>query len=294
MPGSRIDLDVLDPAGRAALEEHLRDMRRRGLRAPSVRQRLGRVVTFAASITPTPLLAATTTDLERWLDGHVTRGLGQATRVSYTANLRTFFAWCHRRGLIEHDPAAEIPLPRRPHGRPRPISEPDLALALATADTLVRAWLVLGAYCGLRAMEIALVRREDVLDDLDPPMLDVPEGKGGKPRKVPLPPEVLTELAPHLTGRRGRLWDTRDPDRPGYNVSILVNEHLRELGIARTCHSLRHRYGTRTYQLSQDLRLVQELMGHSSPTTTAVYTQFSQDRAAAVVAALGATLGGAR
>ncbi|WP_051737489.1 tyrosine-type recombinase/integrase [Pseudonocardia halophobica] len=288
----RFDRSILDAADRDALAEHIRDMKRRGLRPPTLRNREMRVLDLATHLAPRTLLQATTADIEQWLDAQVNRGLSQATRVSYTANIRSFYGWLARRGYLTEDPTREIPLPRRPHARPRPIPEADLELALTTADQRMRAWLVLGSYCGLRAMEIHQVRREDILDHLDPPILDIPEGKGGRPRKVPLPAEVLAELAPHMTGRRGRLWALdQQPDRPGYHVSILVNAHLRQLGIPHTCHSLRHRYGTRIYQLSRDLRLTQELLGHSSPATTQIYTQFSQDHAAAVVAHLGSLLG---
>ena len=59
-------------------------------------------------------------------------------------------------------------------------------------------------------------------------------------------------------------------------------------------HQLRHRYGTMAYQLSRDLRMVQEQMGHASTITTAGYTRPSAEAAARMVAAMdGLVVGGA-
>ncbi len=75
---------------------------------------------------------------------------------------------------------------------------------------------------------------------------------------------------------RGPLWRSRQGQPPSPNrVTILISEHFASLGLPYTAHNCRHRYGTRLYQLSGDLRMVQGVMGHSSPSTTALYTQWS-------------------
>src|SRR5262249_36894749 len=111
------------------------------------------------------------------------------------------------------------------------------------------------------------------------------EGKGGKPRYVPMPPIVVDALAPKLTG--GHLWPSSK--RPGPisagHVQKRTNSFLRSIGISQTLHTLRHRYGTQMYAVSGfDLRLTQEVMGHSSPSTTAMYVAVAA-RAGAEVAA---------
>jgi site-specific recombinase XerD len=65
-----------------------------------------------------------------------------------------------------------------------------------------------------------------------------------------------------------------------------LNTYLHSLGITSTAHSLRHRFATTIYEETRDLRLTQELMGHTSPETTAIYTQANHAGAAAAVAAL--------
>jgi integrase len=115
-------------------------------------------------------------------------------------------------------------------------------------------------------------------------------GKGGNQRTVPLHPKVREALSmlpaddglyviPRMDG-----WKDRHL-HPG-RISGMINEYLHEMGIPDTAHSLRHRFGTDFYRASKDIRLTQEIMGHSSPTTTATYAAADIDAAAAVMAAM--------
>jgi integrase/recombinase XerC len=171
---------------------------------------------------------------------------------------------------------------------PRPIPDDDLVLALEHAEPPVRAFLLLGAYQGLRAGEIGALAREEVLDAICPPMLLVRNGKGRKERLLPLHPAVATELACGAYPRSGPLFPgLRAHDgRAGWEVSHMVNAHLHALGITSTCHSLRHWFLTGVYRASNDLRLTQEMAGHSSPTTTAAYAAWSPGKAVPVVTGL--------
>src|SRR5258707_1070462 len=93
-------------------------------------------------------------------------------------------------------PAAGLPVPSPPRGIPRPVSEEDLAAALACADERVRPWLVLAGWAGFRAKEIALLRRESVLDTAVPPVLLVAANptKGRRGRRGPTSPFVMRDL----------------------------------------------------------------------------------------------------
>lgn len=62
--------------------------------------------------------------------------------------------------------------------------------------------------------------------------------------------------------------------------------YLHGVGIEATMHQLRHWFATKTYRASKDIRVVQELLGHSSPTVTAVYAAFAPEDAVAAVRAL--------
>lgn len=99
---------------------------------------------------------------------------------------------------------------------------------------------------------------------------------------------VWTEIRVALP-RRGWVYPRRD-GRPGHisagSVSQLCNAHLSACGLQETMHQLRHRFGTATYAATRDLRVVQELLGHGSPATTAIYTAHSNPDAVRAVNAI--------
>lgn len=171
------------------------------------------------------------------------------------------------------------------------MTEADLEHALARAPLRIRVWIELAAYGGARACEIARLERRDVLDQLAPPGV-VLHGKGGKTRVVPLAGRTLADL--HRLGMpvRGRLFRGQG-GRPlgSRNVYESVNGFLHRQGIEPTMHSLRHRFATRLYPATgHNLRQVQELLGHASPATTAIYTLVDPSAAAPAVEAISRPL----
>lgn len=260
---------------------HLTWMRLRGLAPASITQRR-RTLSRLSRALPVPLLDATPDHLATWQAG---LRVSTPALANYTANVACFYRWAQDDGWRKDNPAARLPRPKVRRGIPRPIAEERLALAISQAPADVRCWLVLGAYAGLRAGEMSRLTRGDILDTATPPVLLV-QGKGGKQRIVPLSSRVLFELRAYGLPTRGMVFRRRDglPGAPTpARVSQLVNGYLHEMGITDTGHAARHRFGTRMYQRSRDLRLVQETLGHSDPATTAVYAAFAAEQAAKVV-----------
>lgn len=254
-----------DTTGDAAIKAHLRYCKRKGLRPRTITARhdaLIRLREWASA----PLLDLTREQVEDYLDTQE----HDKTRAVYLSHIRSFYRWAFDEEIIDRDPTRKVVGPKVPKGLPRPISETDLARALTTAtDPLVRAWLMLAAYAGLRACEIALLRGEHVVRG-DEPYLIVEEGKGGKGRTVGIPPILVRELDRWPT--TGWLWKVDGP----YHYEVVSRRacaHLRRQGISAGLHALRHRFATQTYRASgHDLRHTQEALGHASPTTTAIYT----------------------
>jgi len=221
-----------------------------------------------------PLLQITEEELLDWADGLVDR-LALATRAVYVSNVREFYSWCYAEHRIDRDPAANLPMPRAPRRTPRPISEEELVLAIDSAGVRVRLWLVLAALCGMRAGEIAHLKGENIRLGDDPPYILITHAKGNKERVVPLSPFAEAELRryPRLPSRGPVFWTLQDRPRPinPNAVSTICNRHLHALGIDDVFHQLRHRFGTQTQRAVRDLRVTQELMGHTTPATTAGY-----------------------
>lgn len=267
------DLALID-----AYELH---QRRRCLSPNTIDRRGYGLHAFSAYLAGRGLRTATRQDVEAFLDG---RAIGPNTRSWHLSNFACFYRWAVEEGYAPADPTARIQRPRVRRPLPRPMHDADLAMALELAGPRMRAWLCLAAYQGLRAAEIAALRREDVLDSATPPMLVVYKGKGDKARMLPLNRSVELALVAYGMPRTGWLWPGKHGGhlRPS-TVTKYIARYLHDLGIAATAHQGRHWAATRWYAMTHDLRLVQELLGHESLTTTAQYTRVVPSAAASVV-----------
>jgi integrase/recombinase XerC len=218
--------------------------------------------------------------LTRWLSNADWKA---ETRKSHRAAARTFYDWAVRTDRLSTSPADILDPVKIPRALPRPASRAALDAALQRADDQGRLMLMLGAYAGLRCMEIAAVRpHTDIADSI----LTV-RGKGGRDRRVPLHPLLAAEIGRELDRRRAGTTGTGfryrgDATPEGYlfpgqsgghiTTGPVVKRLSRLLGESLTAHQLRHRFASQAYAVDRDLRAVQELLGHSKPDTTARYT----------------------
>jgi integrase/recombinase XerC len=269
----------------SVVRAHLHHLELEGLAGGTVEARRRALLRLQAAI-GMPLLEAAAADLAAWRAGLT---IDPDSVAAYVSHARQFYEWAIGAGLLAGpNPAGELPVPRRPRRLPRPISERDMFAAVAGAPPRIRPWLVLAGWAGLRAKEIALLRRQLILDTARPPVLIVAADatKGRNERVVPLCAFVLGELLEAGMPASGWMFRRRD-GRPGPNspakVSQLANRYLHEAGIAATLHQCRHRFGTETYRARRDLRMLQELMGHQRPETTAGYVLVDAVDAAAVL-----------
>lgn len=276
--------DAPEPAARVSDDELLAALRleqeRRGVLASSVAARERRVRALMRWARPRNVLELTGPDIEGYLDE---LGIGLSARRGYLSHFHAFFSWAAAVGHLETlPPTAKITRPKQRIGVPRPIPDAELAEAVRRAPTdRIRQVLLLAAYQGLRAQEIAGLRGEDV--DRAQGLLRVRLGKGGKERILAMHPAVA-EALPDVDGPLFPLADGRPPQ--GHNISHVANAYLRALGTRGSLHSLRHWHASKLYQSTQDLLLVQKVLGHNSPVTTAGYAAFDSSRAGPAVAAL--------
>lgn len=266
--------------------QHLHWLALRRLSPDTIYQRRRNLTRLAAAL-PVPLLQATPELLARWQAALRT---GDATTCAYVSHVRSFYAWAAEEHLIGASPARRLAVPQRGRRLPRPIGEAQLLDALQYAPARIRPWLVLAAWAGLRAKEIALLRAECVLQHAPVPVLLIAADatKGRNERIVPMSGYVLAELRAAGIPAGGWMFARRDgrggPNSPNL-VSHLCNKWLHDCGFAATLHQLRHRFGTQAYRATRDLRAVQELLGHSHPSTTAGYAAY--ESAAALEAVTG-------
>jgi integrase/recombinase XerD len=133
--------------------------------------------------------------------------------------------------------------------------------------------------CGLRLREGTQLQ----VSDIDPQrmLVRVCQGKGGKDRYVPLAERTLELLRAYWQGTRPRPWlfPARHPQAPLPPTTLQKTFKLvvRQSGIAKdaSIHTLRHSYATHLLERGMSLRVIQELLGHKSPSTTARYTHLT-------------------
>ncbi|ORV83485.1 integrase [Mycobacterium interjectum] len=214
---------------------------------------------------------------ERLLAWFGTRTWSATTLKSHREAAVSFFRWAAKTGRIPTDFTADLPALRLPKAHPRPAPDDVWEEALAAAEPRVAVMLRLAAEAGLRRGEVAAVHARDVIDG---PSLLV-HGKGGKQRVVPL----SDDLAAAIRATDGWLFPSRKGD--GHLTAPEVGHLVTEVMPAGwTMHTLRHRFATRVYRGSRNIRAVQELLGHTSVLTTQRYTAVddSEIRAAAASA----------
>lgn len=206
------------------------------------------------------------------------------TTHSVRSTLRVFFRLLYELEHRRDDPARTLPPVKLPRALPRPCPDHAIITAYATVtDTRVGLAIRIATETGMRRAEVARLKPTDVEGRPGDYAVHV-IGKGGHERVVP----ITDELADQLLAIQAP-WVFPAP----YGGPI-TPQHLGKL-IARalpdqwTAHTLRHRFATVAYQTTSDLRAVQELLGHTSPVTTAIYTRVSDQamRRAAMAAAVG-------
>lgn len=225
---------------------------------------------------PTPA-SVTTEHLEAILAEH--QEWAPSTKKSVRGAWSCFFSWAYRTGVVPVNPVLALPRMNVPTTLPRPAPERVVRGALDGADHRLELMLMLAAFGGLRACEIARVHRDHLVEDLVGHSLHV-LGKGRKERFVPVAGDLLERLL-EVKGWAFPNSRTGDHITPGY-VSFLLSKGLPEKW---TAHTLRHRYATSVYAGTGDLFALMELLGHSRPETTMRYTKVPGVRVRAAAAA---------
>ena len=263
-------------------------MRRRNLAPTTMRRRRSTLMRAERWITANygvDLNAASPEMLEAWLDS---LKVSSVSRHHYRSDLASYYDWAVKHHHADEDPTRLVERPRLPRSLPRPITTDDLYAADRAAEPRMRAILRLGAYAGLRCAEIANLDRLDL--DLYGEQIVVRQGKGAKDRMVPMHPRVREALNQHGLPRAGWLFPTRNghPYAPASLSGMVSQWFTDELGMPWTLHNLRHWFATSVYAASgNDLRAVQDLLGHASVQTTQVYTAWNRESAKAAVLSIG-------
>ena len=218
-------------------------------------------------------------------------GMAKSTAARRAAALRSYFSLMHRRGVVPEDPAARLSSPTARGQLPELLGheeissmlEPNDAGGLDAVELRDLAVLELLYASGLRVAELCALDLGDL--DLGRGVVTV-TGKGSKQRQVPVHDLACAAVNAYVTTARAELATAETPPR-----AMFLNRRGKRLGVrdvrrildARAPvpthpHALRHSFATHLLDGGADLRVVQELLGHASLTTTQVYTHVSKER----------------
>ncbi len=211
------------------------------------------------------------------------RGCSRATSARKLAALRTFFRYLSREGVVRTNPARLLASPRQQRKIPSHLPEVDAAALVEVpgdgeSALLARAILELLYATGIRCSELVGLDVQEI--DFEARMIRV-LGKGRKERIVPFGRSAHNALLRYLPARAqrrprsGALLVNRSGGRlTDRYVRKLVAARVRQVAVQTRVspHTLRHSFATHLLERGADLRAIQELLGHSSLSTTQRYT----------------------
>jgi integrase/recombinase XerD len=239
------------------------------------------------------LLSAARHDLLRYLQQRAEQGASPRSSARLLSSIRRFYRYLLRERQISEDPSARIDAPKLGRALPKSLTEEEVERLLAAPDTSKsmglrdRAMLEVLYASGLRVSELV---------SLSLPQLNLQQGlvkvigKGNKERLVPLGEEALNWLERYLREARGLMLGTTQSDVlfPGKRKTAmtrqafwqLIKRYALQAQISKhlSPHTLRHAFATHLLNHGADLRVVQLLLGHSTLSTTQIYTHVARER----------------
>ena len=215
------------------------------------------------------------------------RKLAPTSVIRKVASLRGFFKWATSSGILEKNPAATLEQPKTPQRLPKVVSVKEIDEMLHNNLTpLEHVMMELLYSCGLRVSELVNLKLNDI--DLSSKYVRC-FGKGSKERIIPIGEQAKAMLKEY--------FPTRDLLIKKYNLTtknLLIKDnghfvtrqdvynfiHAQGKLIHKNIspHTLRHSFATHLLENGADLRVVQELIGHSDVSTTQLYTHISKKR----------------
>jgi integrase/recombinase XerD len=259
-------------------------------RAPRTAQSYGSDLEQLAAWLGAVPSSATKADLQAWLDEALLAGLAPSTLRRRAAAACVFYDYLTTCGVRPDNPARGLELPRTRRHLPRSLAQPAAARLVEAArgtrprELRDRALLELLYGAGLRVSEAARLHSHQV--DLELRQLTA-RGKGERERIVPIGRPAAKALRRYLLAGRPALERNRRPElflnQKGGPLSragmhLIVRRHAAAAGLdPRSVHPhlLRHSFATHLLEGGADLRVVQELLGHSDISTTQLYTHVS-------------------
>ncbi len=225
------------------------------------------------------------TDIRSYISARHRKGIGSTSLQRELSAQRSFFYFLIKKRLLEGNPAQHVQAPKQPRKLPKTMDVDQLtglleAGANSVLETRDLAMFELFYSSGLRLSELVALNREDL--DLEDSTLIVRSGKGGKSRVLPIGRKAKQAIRNWLNLRNqlakkdetAVFVNNRGKRLSNRSVQLRLGQWCKKKGIPNHVHPhmLRHSFASHLLESSQDLRAVQELLGHSNISTTQIYT----------------------
>jgi integrase/recombinase XerD len=220
-------------------------------------------------------------------------GLEAQSQARIISGLRAFYKYLMMEDLIKINPTELLAAPKLSRKLPDTLNAEEVNLLLGAIDMSTpegmrnRTMLEVLYGCGLRVSELVNLQISSLFLDVE--FIKV-IGKGDKERLVPIGGQAIKHIQLykdtvrcHLTVQKGE-EDILFLNRRGKKLSrvmvfLIIRDLAQKIGLTKTIspHTLRHSFATHLIDGGADLRAVQEMLGHSSITTTEIYTHLDSD-----------------
>lgn len=238
-------------------------------------------------ITKTTLANITSQDLRSWITKRKINNIGANSNARALSAVRNFYRYTKQRHQINNQFVFSIVMPKKKNNLPRALSH-DVIHEFLHSPTHESTWIekrdqaiILLLYgCGVRISEALSITLKNIKNDL----LYV-IGKGNKERVVPILPhskktiKEYIELCPYLIRPDQYLFiGARGKKMSRTNFAHRLQTLRRKTGLPEivTAHAFRHSFATHLLEQDVDIRIIQELLGHSSLSTTQNYTKINK------------------
>lgn len=230
-------------------------------------------------------------DLQNFLIFLYDFGLNEKSQARIISALKSFYKYLSIENLIEENPAYLLEQPKLERKIPDTLAFEEIQIIMESTDLSTdlgyrnRSILELLYSCGLRVSELINIKLSDLYLDVD--YIKV-IGKGNKERLIPIGSESKKYIENYISEYRKELKPLKEQflflNRRGNKLTrvmifYIVKEATLKAGIDKNVspHTFRHSFATHLVEGGADLRAVQEMLGHSSITTTEIYTHLNND-----------------
>ena len=225
------------------------------------------------------------TDIRSYMASRHRQGLSSTSLQRELSAIRSFFNFLLKNQLTDNNPGQYIKAPKNTRKLPKTLDVDQIKSLLeagtnSTIEIRDLAMFELFYSSGIRLSELAQLNLTDI--DLTDKSLIVRSGKGGKSRMLPIGSKAVVAINTWLehriksaTSTETALFISTRGTRLGQrSIELRLKQWCKKKGIAEHIHPhmLRHSFATHLLESSQDLRAVQELLGHSNISTTQIYT----------------------